>query len=112
MLRIYGNVDPELKDITIAICFTESSLNFDVKHTGSYNYTTTGICGLKTIWIEIIPEITSDNLNSLYAGSLVIGYLLNKYDDNLYLAIKHFKGAKKDKVQINKVLSTLDKINN
>ena len=80
--------------MVLALCFTESSLKYDVKHYGKFDKTTTGICGLKTkYWINEIEEINHQNINSLYAGSLVLEYLLNKYNGDLDKALKHYKGA-------------------
>lgn len=51
------------------------------------------LCGIKEHWISIIPELNYDNINTLYGGSLVINYLLDKHNQNLFRAIKEFKGA-------------------
>ena len=91
--------------MVLALCFTESSLNYEVKHKGKFDKPTVGICGLKTkYWIDEIEEINHQNINSLYAGSLVLEYLLNKYNDNLFLAIKHYKGADKNLEPVNRVI--------
>ena len=33
---------------------------------GVFDKTTTGACGIKTHWIDIIEEINEDNINSLF----------------------------------------------
>jgi hypothetical protein len=82
-----------------------------VKHFGDWDKTTVGVCGLKTeYWIDIIPEINNDNINSLYAGELVINHLLAKYDNDLFLALKHFKGAKKNLSSVYRTLELYEKI--
>ena len=83
--------------LTLVVCFTESSLNKKAVHTGWYNKNITGpLCGIKNHWIDIIPELNQANINTLYGGSLVINYLLEKHNNNLFLAIKEFKGAEKN----------------
>lgn len=97
--------------MVLALCFTESNLNYEVKHKGTFDKTTTGICGLKTkYWIDEIEEINHQNINSLYAGSLVLEYLLNEYDNNLFLAIKHYKGADRNLKSVNRVIEIYEDI--
>lgn len=90
------------------MCYTESGLNYNVIHTGKHDSTTIGICGLKyNYWGNIIGDI---DINSLEAGSIVLSYLLDKYDGNLRLALKHFKGVKKNKVIVKHTIKTYKKI--
>lgn len=97
--------------MVLVLCFTESSLNYEVKHKGAFDKSTVGICGLKTkYWIDEIEEINHQNINSLYAGSLVLEYLLNKYNGNLFLAIKHYKGANKNLGPVKKVIKIYEDI--
>ena len=98
------------KDLTWVVCFTESSFRYNVKHTGSHDKTTIGICGIKTVWIDIIPELNQENINTLYAGSLVITYLLNKHNNDLFKAIKEFKGANKNLTTTHKTIRLYNKI--
>lgn len=94
-----------MQHLTVALCFTESSLNYNVKHYGRFDISTSGICGLKSkYWIDEIEEITHENINSLYAGSKVLEYLLIKYDNDLFKALKHFKGANKNLKPVHKVI--------
>ena len=80
-------------------------MNYKVKHKGALDKTTIGICGLKSkYWIDEIEEINYQNINSLYAGSLVLEYLLNKYNGDLFLALKHYKGASKNLETVKKVI--------
>ena len=95
----------------LSLCFTESSLNYNVKHFGKFDKTTVGVCGLKSkYWIDIIPEINKDNINSLYAGELVMNHLLSKYDNDLFLALKHFKGAEKNLTSVYRTLEIYNRI--
>ena len=100
-----------MQPLVLALCFTESSLNYEVKHKGAFDKTTSGICGLKTkYWIDEIEEINQHNINSLYAGSLVLEYLLNKYDNDLFLALKHYKGADKNLKPVERVINIYKEI--
>ena len=99
------------KDLTVVVCFTESSFRYNAKHTGWYNAGITGhICGLKNHWISLIPELNESNINTLYAGSLVITYLLNKHNNDLFKAIKEFKGADKNLKTTYKTIKLYNKI--
>lgn len=111
LLKDFLSIDNNLKSLTLALCFTESSLNYEVKHKGKWDKSTTGICGLKTkYWIDEIDEINHQNINSLYAGSLVLEYLLNKYDNDLFLALKHYKGADRNLKSVNRVIELYKEI--
>lgn len=105
-------VKPEMRFKTLMTCKTESDFNYNVIHRGIYDATTTGVCGIKTHWINIIPEITKDNINSLYAGSLVIEYLLNKNNGNLYAAMKEFKGSIRNTAPVDKVMALISRHKN
>lgn len=97
--------------LTLVVCFTESSLNKKAVHTGWYNKNITGpLCGIKNHWIDIIPELNHTNINTLYGGSLVINYLLEKHNNNLFLAIKEFKGAEKNLTTTYKTIKLYRKI--
>lgn len=105
LLKDFLSIDNNLKSLTLALCFTESNLNYEVKHKGKWDKSTIGICGLKTkYWIDEIEEINHQNINSLYAGSLVLEYLLNKYNNDLFLTLKHFKGADRNLKSVNRVI--------
>ena len=111
LLKDFLSIDNKLKSLTLALCFTESNLNYEVKHKGAFDKSTTGICGLKTkYWIDEIEEINHQNINSLYAGSLVLEYLLNKYNGNLEKALKHYKGANKNLEPVNRVIEIYEEI--
>ena len=77
---------------------------------GAFDKTTTGACGIKTHWIDIIEEINEDNINSLYAGYLVLDYLIEKNDGDLVEAPKDYKGAKKNMKPVYKVLNFYEEI--
>ena len=94
----------------MALCFTESSLKYDVVHKGSFDRLTTGLCGIKSYWIDIIPNLTKDNINSLKGGELVLEYLLNKYDGDLFNALKDYKGAKNNLEPVHRVIRIYEDI--
>ena len=102
--------DEYLQDWTLALCYTESSLNKSVVHKGRYDKTTKGICGIKTLRINEIPELTHKNINTLYAGSLVLEYLLAKNNYNMYEALKDYKGAIKNTESVDKVFEVYNNI--
>lgn len=100
------SIDKNLQVLVLALCYTESNLNYEVKHKGKFDKSTKGICGIKSVyWIDEIKELNHTNINSLYAGSLVIEHLLNKYDGDLEKALIHFKGAKKNLTGVYKVIN-------
>ena len=99
------------KDLTVVVCFTESSFRYNAKHTGWYNEGITGhMCGLKNHWVDIIPELNESNINTLYAGSLVISYLLDKHNNDVFKAIREFKGANKNLTTTYKTIKLYNKI--
>ena len=87
---------------------TESDLNYDVIHPSK---DTIGICGIKlNIWSIEIPEINKENVNSLYAGSLVLDFLIKKNNGSLLKAIKEFKGTERNYKPVNKVINLYKEI--
>ena len=87
---------------------TESDLNYDVVHPSK---DTIGICGIKlNIWSIEIPEINKENVNSLYAGSLVLDFLIKKNNGSLFKAIKEFKGTERNYKPVNKVINIYKEI--
>lgn len=91
-------------------CYKESNLNKDVIHKGKYDINTKGICGIKDYWIDIIPELNEDNINSLYGGSLVLEYLLVKNNNDIYLALKEYKGSIKNIKPVNDVIKLYEEL--
>ena len=45
------------QSLILANCFNESNLKYDVKHKSKFDKTTTGICGIKTVWIVFPREL-------------------------------------------------------
>ena len=54
-----------------------------------------GYVGVKSEWIDIIPELNEDNINSLYGGYLVLSYLVNE-TGSLESALRRYKGSIKN----------------
>lgn len=94
----------------LALCFPESGLNKNVVHLGKFDKKTKGICGVKSYWIDIIPELTKENINTLRAGELVLDYLLVENKDNLFEALKDYKGAEKNLAPVYKTLEIYKEI--
>lgn len=80
-----------------------------MEHKGSTDKTTIGICGLKPEFWE--KELKGNNPNSIYSGYLVLSYLINTKGD-LYKALKHFKGAKKNLKNVDKVIELVEYLKN
>lgn len=97
-------VPRDKQSLILANCFNESNLKYDVKHKGKFDKTTKGICGVKSEWIEIIPELNEDNINSLEAGYLVINYLE-------FEALKKYKGSINNLSPVNHTLQLKKAIN-
>lgn len=93
MLKDLSSVPKNAQPFVLGLCFTESSLNYNVKHKGKYDKSTTGICGIKPdFWKSVLK---GNNPNSLYSGYLVLNHLLEKHGD-IFTAIAKYKGAKRN----------------
>ena len=91
ILKDLSTIPEKARPMVIALCFTESSLRYDVIHSGRFDRTTTGICGIKPdIWGSVIGDY---NPNTLYSGYLVLNHLLEKHND-FFKAVARYKGAK------------------
>ena len=76
------------------MCYPENAFNYHRSHKDKKIIGK--VCGIKDYWIEIIPELNKNNINTLYAGELVLNYLLEKNKGNLFESIKDFKGSEKN----------------
>lgn len=100
-------VPESAKPFVLSLCFTESSLNYSVKHRGRFDKTTTGICGIKPeLWKDVIGD---NNPNSLFSGYLVLNHLLEKHQ-NLFDAVASYKGAKTNFTTTERVIELSKKI--
>jgi hypothetical protein len=80
------------KRLVIALCYPENTFNYNRSHKDKNIIGK--VCGIKKLWIEEIPELNKNNINTLKGGEIVINYLINKNNGNLFEAIKDFKGSK------------------
>lgn len=60
--------------------------------------------------MQEISEINRHNINSLWAGSKVLEYLLIQNDYNLTEALKDYKGSKTNFEPVKNVLKTYNEI--
>ena len=102
-----------MQNLTLGSCYDESRLKRDVFHPGKYDKTTVGICGVKKEWIGVIPELTKENINSLYAGYLVLDHLI-KQEGSKVKGLAAYKGSIKNYKPVHftlKLEAVLNKIN-
>lgn len=62
-------------------------------------------------WISMIEELNEDNINSLYAGYLVLNYLKGK-EGSFEKALIKYKGSIKNMKPVNRTLEIRDTILN
>ena len=74
----------------IALAFTESSLNYRVKHD---NNIAQGICGVVPKFHKELLEENNVKLNSLKACEVVYNYYLELNNGNKIKALKDYKGV-------------------
>lgn len=58
----------------------------------------------------MIPELTKENINSLKAGELVLNYLLEKNEGDLFEALKDYKGSNKNLEPVYRVIEIYKEI--
>ena len=93
--RIIGRVPKQYRQLVVAICYTESNLNYGVKHP---DRDTIGIAGIKAKLHKDVLE--GVNPNSMYACYLVLKkykFSVKKYKG----AVKNFKTVERVKRRIN-----------
>lgn len=105
-----SSIPTEFISITLANCYNESNLNYDVKHKGSYDRTTIGICGVKEEWIGVVDGVNEYNINSLQAGYLVLQHLI-KQEGSFEAGLKKYKGSIKNTKPVKKTLYIKEMIN-
>ncbi len=102
-----------MQNLILGSCYDESRLKRDVFHPGKYDKTTVGICGVKKEWIGVIPELTEENINSLYAGYLVLDHLIKEKGSKVK-GLAAYKGSIKNYKPVHftlKLEAILNKIN-
>lgn len=73
----------------MALCFTESSLRYKVKHSIK---TVVGICGIDKRYFKDMLKNENIEINSLVAGEVVYNYFLDKSNGNKRVALANYKG--------------------
>lgn len=73
----------------MALCFTESSLRYKVKHSIK---TVVGICGIDKRYFKDMLNDENIAINSLAAGERVYNYFLDKSNGNKRKALASYKG--------------------
>ena len=91
---------PENRALVLAIAITESGINYEAKHPDCQTF---GIGGIKNLfWSDLLGDV---NPNSFEAIDIIISYLIDKNNGNIYEAIKDYKGADKNLSTTNKCYS-------
>ena len=82
----------EEQALGLALCFTESSWNYNANHQGLYS----NICGNKPHWTPYLNGLGIE-ANSIEAGIAIYKFYKNKNNGSRFLAIKEYKGIKSQK---------------
>ncbi len=96
--------------MVIATCYPENAFKYHIKHKDKSIIGL--VCGIKDYWIDIIPELNKNNINTLYGSELVINYLLEKNNGNLYKALKDFKGSENNLYPVKESIKIYKSLNN
>ena len=80
--------------LVIALCFFENRFSKTRSHKDKSIIGKQ--CGIKAYWVDIIPELNYDNINTLKAGELVLDYLLKQNNGDLFQSLKDYKGSDKN----------------
>lgn len=93
----------------MALAFTESSLNYNVKHKGNV---AKGICGIIPTYHKDLLEENNVRINSLKACEVVLASYLEENKGDLIKSLKDYKGieSKKNIYLVYKVLDIEKKI--
>ena len=101
-------IPEDYRDKVLALCWTESHLKYDVSH--PWNDTTTGICGIKSrFWKDFVTKSGAE-VNSLYAGYIVLKHLEDKANGDFFQAVKKYKGAVKNLYPVHKTVNLYEKL--
>ena len=101
-------IPEDYRDKVLALCWTESHLKYDVSH--PWNDTTTGICGIKSrFWKDFVTKSGAE-VNSLYAGYIILKHLEDKANGDFFQAVKKYKGAVKNLYPVHKTVNLYEKL--
>ena len=101
-------IPEDYRDKILALCWTESHLKYNVSH--PWNDTTTGICGIKSrFWKDFVTKSGAE-VNSLYAGYIILKHLEDKANGDFFQAVKKYKGAVKNLYPVHKTVNLYEKL--
>ena len=101
-------IPEDYRDKVLALCWTESHLKYNVSH--PWGDTTTGICGIKSrFWKDFVTKSGAE-INSLYAGFIVLKYLEDKANGDFFQAVKKYKGAVNNLYPVHKAVNLYKKL--
>lgn len=101
-------IPEDYREKVLALCWTESHLKYNVSH--PWNDSTTGVCGIKSsFWKDFVTK-SGVEVNSLYAGYLVLKYLEDKANGDFFQAVKKYKGANKNLYPVYKAVNLYEKL--
>lgn len=101
-------IPEDYRDKVLALCWTESHLKYNISH--PWGDTTTGICGIKSrFWTDFVTKRGAE-VNSLYAGYLVLKHLEDKANGDFFQAVKKYKGAVKNLYPVHKTVNLYEKL--
>lgn len=97
----------ENRPIILAILYTESEWNYNVKHK---EWNTKGIAGIRPFYWGEFLKMQNVRVNSIKACELVYLELLKKNNGDKFKALADYKGAKRDFTIVRTVLAMEKKI--
>ena len=101
-------IPEDYRDKVLALCWTESHLKYNISH--PWGDTTTGICGIKSrFWKDFVTKSGAE-VNSLYAGYLVLKHLEDKANGDFFQAVKKYKGSVKNLYPVHKTVNLYQKL--
>ena len=101
-------IPEDYRDKILALCWTESHLKYNISH--PWGDTTTGICGIKSrFWTDFVTKSGAE-VNSLYAGYIILKHLEDKANGDFFQAVKKYKGAVKNLYPVHKAVNLYQKL--
>ena len=101
-------IPEDYRDKILALCWTESHLKYNISH--PWGDTTIGICGIKSrFWKDFVTKNGAE-VNSLYAGYIILKHLEDKANGDFFQAVKKYKGAVKNLYPVHKAVNLYEKL--
>ena len=88
--------------LVIALCYPENNFNYKKKHKDKKIKGL--VCGIHSLWEKEIPELNNKNINTLKAGEIVLNYLLEKNNGDLFEVVREFKGSERNYSPVHKTM--------